>query len=345
MSNHSSTLGSFVPLGQERDRQATQIPDVYRPQSLSFARSIVYHDPNDEDPESEQAFLGSLRGQFNELRHIHVPDGIPNPMIGNDGGAIRNFLHEAMDPNNQVQLAPPPADTVPEWFTSALQQETWIPEPQPDCSAAFKSLQNLQAIGELGNAVNELKHLSTIARAKLFMKLMTYYTSTQDLKVIQALFLCGELQPLVVNLLLGNDIGCAKEEKTVHSTCSVCQEDFSEGDKVVRLNCEHIFHTNCISNWLYRYRHTSCPMCKATVDVPKKPPTAATAADDTNAAANETPSPLSSSQVGPQSPAPYRQRMDTLLPIPADGRSADGRQLDTFDELSEDTSIGYWGAR
>ena len=42
--------------------------------------------------------------------------------------------------------------------------------------------------------------------------------------------------------------------------CVICMEDFKTGDKSTNLPCLHMFHTNCIQNWLKK--QNTCPICK-----------------------------------------------------------------------------------
>lgn len=42
--------------------------------------------------------------------------------------------------------------------------------------------------------------------------------------------------------------------------CSVCWDDFKLDETVRRLNCEHIFHPDCIVPWLEL--HATCPVCR-----------------------------------------------------------------------------------
>ena len=42
--------------------------------------------------------------------------------------------------------------------------------------------------------------------------------------------------------------------------CVICMEDFKKGDKSTNLPCLHMFHTNCIQNWLKT--QNTCPICK-----------------------------------------------------------------------------------
>lgn len=55
----------------------------------------------------------------------------------------------------------------------------------------------------------------------------------------------------------------------MHSTCSICIDDFEAGEKVRMLpRCRHIFHTDCILPWLTE-RQGCCPLCKTEVIEPE----------------------------------------------------------------------------
>ena len=42
--------------------------------------------------------------------------------------------------------------------------------------------------------------------------------------------------------------------------CIICLEDFKNKDKALILPCIHLFHKNCINNWLKK--QNTCPICK-----------------------------------------------------------------------------------
>lgn len=47
--------------------------------------------------------------------------------------------------------------------------------------------------------------------------------------------------------------------------CAICQEDeYEVGSKIVKLDCSHEYHFECISNWLVR--SNLCPVCKTSID-------------------------------------------------------------------------------
>ncbi|CEF87315.1 hypothetical protein FGSG_14008 [Fusarium graminearum PH-1] len=46
--------------------------------------------------------------------------------------------------------------------------------------------------------------------------------------------------------------------------CAICLEVFENSDTVRRLNCEHVYHQNCIDRW-FQGRNFTCPLCKSSV--------------------------------------------------------------------------------
>lgn len=44
------------------------------------------------------------------------------------------------------------------------------------------------------------------------------------------------------------------------NTCSICLDDYEEGDQLLQLTCGHVFHRPCIDLWLKSHR--VCPCCR-----------------------------------------------------------------------------------
>jgi hypothetical protein len=57
-------------------------------------------------------------------------------------------------------------------------------------------------------------------------------------------------------------------------TCAVCKDELEGGDTAVRLQCKHLYHPDCIVQWLKT--SGTCPVCRA--ELPKEEAPAATAA-------------------------------------------------------------------
>ncbi|GAX24565.1 hypothetical protein FisN_4Hh084 [Fistulifera solaris] len=45
-------------------------------------------------------------------------------------------------------------------------------------------------------------------------------------------------------------------------TCSICLQDFQQGDRIGDLPCQHPFHVDCLKEWIQLKNH--CPLCKVT---------------------------------------------------------------------------------
>ncbi|KAL5213784.1 hypothetical protein ABZP36_002936 [Zizania latifolia] len=43
--------------------------------------------------------------------------------------------------------------------------------------------------------------------------------------------------------------------------CSICQEEYSDGEEVGKMACKHYYHISCIQNWLRQKNW--CPICKS----------------------------------------------------------------------------------
>ncbi len=56
-----------------------------------------------------------------------------------------------------------------------------------------------------------------------------------------------------------------QDDPRMGSACSICLTDLStKKDDNYQLNCQHIYHRECISEWL-KYKNT-CPLCRASID-------------------------------------------------------------------------------
>lgn len=48
-------------------------------------------------------------------------------------------------------------------------------------------------------------------------------------------------------------------------TCSICLVDMQENVLVRKLSCNHIFHSNCVDQWLEQSERSTCPHCRQAV--------------------------------------------------------------------------------
>jgi len=54
-----------------------------------------------------------------------------------------------------------------------------------------------------------------------------------------------------------------KEKSKGNYQCIICMEEFIEKEKVKLLPCGHLFHINCIKQWLMKEKN--CPFCKSEI--------------------------------------------------------------------------------
>jgi len=47
--------------------------------------------------------------------------------------------------------------------------------------------------------------------------------------------------------------------------CVICLNDFQEKEKVMKLGCDHIFHVDCMKDWLENNKE--CPLCKKDIKI------------------------------------------------------------------------------
>jgi len=75
--------------------------------------------------------------------------------------------------------------------------------------------------------------------------------------------------------------GCCEEKDCNHTSCPICLDDFAAKQQLLRLPCNHRFHSDCLMPWIKS--HALCPICR--FDLLGRPP----ANSDDHAAAAETP--------------------------------------------------------
>ncbi len=49
------------------------------------------------------------------------------------------------------------------------------------------------------------------------------------------------------------------------SICTVCQENFFLDEELIRMDCSHVFHHDCLVQWL-RKRKSACPYCNSKLN-------------------------------------------------------------------------------
>lgn len=58
--------------------------------------------------------------------------------------------------------------------------------------------------------------------------------------------------------------------------CSVCLCGIKQGDEIMQLPCNHVFHALCLNSWLVSYGHVTCPFCRASLSPSSSSPSSTT---------------------------------------------------------------------
>lgn len=56
-------------------------------------------------------------------------------------------------------------------------------------------------------------------------------------------------------------------------TCAICYDLYADGEATAVLNCHHVFHCGCVSEWVNKKTEKSqlCPLCNYPIQKPRKP--------------------------------------------------------------------------
>lgn len=74
----------------------------------------------------------------------------------------------------------------------------------------------------------------------------------------------------------------APEDFYLTSKCAICLDRFTPLRlRILVLNCKHLYHENCLSNWLINFKRT-CPLCNESFSIGETLPLLANAAYSTN---------------------------------------------------------------
>lgn len=88
---------------------------------------------------------------------------------------------------------------------------------------------------------------------KFISYLISWFNPIQDRKqIIDYTFVSAIVPYFVLE-------GRTHNSHKIDTSCPICMEDFGEWDSVLLMSCRHVFHKDCIVNWIKD--HSTCPMC------------------------------------------------------------------------------------
>jgi hypothetical protein len=83
----------------------------------------------------------------------------------------------------------------------------------------------------------------------------------------------AEIDALPVRTFCAADVERAQREQREGTTppekqmCAICQDHFIAGDSLMRLECLHEYHEDCISSFLSSSSQPFCPCCRHPVNI------------------------------------------------------------------------------
>ena len=101
---------------------------------------------------------------------------------------------------------------------------------------------------------NELKRIVTQSIRLAILRRTIVAPSMEDVKLV-----VGEDALKKIPISKYTDL--EDKIKTMNISCTVCQDDFNAEDKVRILPCEHLYHPDCIDDWLKSHSY-KCPCCR-----------------------------------------------------------------------------------
>ena len=91
------------------------------------------------------------------------------------------------------------------------------------------------------------------------------YDNAQENFINQLFQTAFSSEELVRNEKITIDVNSKKFADTgkTFTNCSICSDDYKDDDIVSTLDCNHIFHKNCIEEW--GHYNPVCPVCKSNI--------------------------------------------------------------------------------
>ena len=74
----------------------------------------------------------------------------------------------------------------------------------------------------------------------------------------------GPIKNDLLNVLPESKIADINKLNEENKKCLICLEEYVNNDNVIYLPCFHIFHKNCIIQWIKK--HANCPLCKININ-------------------------------------------------------------------------------
>ena len=105
--------------------------------------------------------------------------------------------------------------------------------------------------------LNELKRF--LRQSLSIIILNNIFNSNNNMEDVKLILSEEELNKIPTNTFKNIDNNL-KDSSNINK-CSICQDNYNDNDNVKILKCKHIYHSDCIDNWLGNHSH-KCPYCR-----------------------------------------------------------------------------------
>ena len=141
------------------------------------------------------------------------------------------------------------APRTPERSRPSLERDNEEEMSTPETAALDYSLQSPMSFPPDGP-------LATSASAESFQD----NEIPQSMSADQAMMLCAPCSPISPVAEEANETDDDDDDDDEDFTCTICIMEVEDGDKVGALSCHHIFHVQCLKEWIKR--KNVCPLCQ-----------------------------------------------------------------------------------
>ena len=253
---------------EEIERQKAIEKQIERNNRMNQRNNERNNDANNERNNNRNNNINNNRNDFpffSNLGSNNFDRGNPNSNLGindflsNLGNAIaRQQMSNLNDLNNMINNNNSNSNVVMEFSTTGPHGERIVQryqgtnpqnQPQQQMPPMFFNFNNFSNNSSSRRRNISFNDFSSGLFGNLFNELLQNLGNRENPTDEEILNELPETQIEDVNKL-------DPEKKN----CIICLEDFKNGDKAIILPCIHIFHNECIKNWLKT--QNTCPICK-----------------------------------------------------------------------------------
>ena len=110
--------------------------------------------------------------------------------------------------------------------------------------------------------INKIKKEIRIYRVFLYIYSKIIIFSVNSIIV----FIFIKIQDIKNKDLIINQITIRINYDINYNECSICYSSYKFNNKICKIiKCHHIYHENCINEWIIKYNNKTCPLCRSNI--------------------------------------------------------------------------------